>query len=329
MLGARVKRALLLFAVVGIVGCDGGAQNAKDPDAGSGADLTASSSNDLTMVAGADLLAPPDLVGTAVEYMVTVSKAGANTVDNLSLNGVASTDTNITKKYAAGSAVTIVAQPGTDRVFVSWSGGPCDASTNATCNIASLSADVSMQATFAATYALTMTITGAGAGDTVTLDGTDYTTDHVVRLAAGTTHVVYATAGTLRKTTFTGADGYCPSGGGLGTSGGCTFMMTADETYGVAFGFADQNVSTTLTFTSTGTGTVTSDPAGINCSVVGTPISGCVYAFPYNGLVTLTATPAVGSQLASWGGCETATPTTCTVHPIMATIVTVTFEPIP
>ena len=56
-----------------------------------------------------------------------------------------------------------------------------------------------------------------------------------------------------------------------------------------------------------GTGTITSSPAGINC----TPT--CSASFASGSNVTLTATPAAGSSLISWTGCDSVLGTTCTI----------------
>jgi hypothetical protein len=73
-----------------------------------------------------------------------------------------------------------------------------------------------------------------------------------------------------------------------------------------------------------GTGTVTSSPAGINCGATCTTDNG---SYDYNTDVTLTATPATGSQFAGWTGCTTSTGTTCHVTVTQATTVTAIFAP--
>jgi List-Bact-rpt repeat protein len=82
------------------------------------------------------------------------------------------------------------------------------------------------------------------------------------------------------------------------------------------------NNNLTITVGGSGTGQVTSTPTGISCPAV------CVAQFPDNSSVTITATPAAGSTLASFSAnCVPAspqtTPPTCIV-PIVTSDVTVT-----
>ena len=63
----------------------------------------------------------------------------------------------------------------------------------------------------------------------------------------------------------------------------------------------------TVVKTGTGSGTVTSSPAGINCAPT------CAASFASGSTVTLTTTPAAGSVLGSWTGCDAVVGTTCTI----------------
>jgi hypothetical protein len=69
----------------------------------------------------------------------------------------------------------------------------------------------------------------------------------------------------------------------------------------------------------TGSGTVTSSPAQIDCGAT------CSAYFDSGTVVTLTATPATGSNFTSWDGCDTVSGATCTVTVNAAKSVTATF----
>lgn len=69
-----------------------------------------------------------------------------------------------------------------------------------------------------------------------------------------------------------------------------------------------------------GSGTVTSSPTGINCGVT------CSADFNPGTVVTLTATPAAGSDFFTWGGACTGTSSTCTVTMDTTQSVSATFE---
>ena len=75
----------------------------------------------------------------------------------------------------------------------------------------------------------------------------------------------------------------------------------------------------TVSKSGTGSGTVTSNPAGINCGTT------CSYAFAYNTMVTLMATPISPSTFVGWsGGCSGMD--TCSVTMNAAQSVTATFN---
>ena len=65
-----------------------------------------------------------------------------------------------------------------------------------------------------------------------------------------------------------------------------------------------------------GSGTLTSSPAGINCSISGQQATGaCSFTFPGDESVVITATPASGSELVGWAGdCSGTQGAACTVN---------------
>jgi hypothetical protein len=102
---------------------------------------------------------------------------------------------------------------------------------------------------------------------------------------------------------FTGFTG-CDSVSGAS----CTVSMTNPRT--VTAIFMLKRFTLTVAKTGIGKGTVTSSPAGINCSGTG---SGCSSDYVINTSVGLTATPALGSIFVGWTGCATSNGSSCTV----------------
>ena len=131
-----------------------------------------------------------------------------------------------------------------------------------------------------------------------------------------------ACGGTLISATVTTNS----SAGGLSSSGAVvTGYMTGNVVCptGSAGGGAS-NPALTLTFAGAGSGTVTSNPLGLSCS---SPNLCGTQAFPFNTLVTLTATPSGASSFGSWSGCDSAGNTNpCTVTLNGNRTVSVTFN---
>ena len=105
--------------------------------------------------------------------------------------------------------------------------------------------------------------------------------------------------GTAVTLTATAGSGYFFggwSGGCTGTST-CTVTLSAATTVSASF---TTGLGLTVTEVGGGTGTVTSTPAGINCSKSTTAV--CSANFAPKTVVTLSETPATGSTFASWSG---------------------------
>src|SRR4029077_3252737 len=103
----------------------------------------------------------------------------------------------------------------------------------------------------------------------------------------------------------------------------CTVTMNTAQSVGASFAATVQNDS--LQVTVGGSGTVTSSPAGINCS----GSTGCSQTFANGTRITLTAAPATGNAFSSWSGACSGTATTCTVTMTAPTLtVGATFAPV-
>ena len=109
------------------------------------------------------------------------------------------------------------------------------------------------------------------------------------------------------------------SGGGCSGTGACVIDVTQATT--VFATFRPTNVLTvTLDASANGSGSVTSAPAGIDCGAT------CDHRFPDTTTVTLTASPATGSEV-TWGGdCASAGHAlSCDVQMSVARDVTIAF----
>jgi hypothetical protein len=87
--------------------------------------------------------------------------------------------------------------------------------------------------------------------------------------------------------------------------------VVLDQSKTVAFRFEVQTNTVTLSVGSgsSGSGRITSNVAGIDCTITNgvAAVSGCASSYPLNASVTLTATASTGNYLKAWagGGCET------------------------
>ncbi len=137
---------------------------------------------------------------------------------------------------------------------------------------------------------LTVVVSGSGAG-VVTSDpaGIDCGSTCTLEVSRGTS--VDLTASPNGTSAVAGW-----SGGGCSSGSSCTVDVDADLTVTVTF----EPKKYTVTVAVAGAGAVTSDPSGISCG------DDCVEEYEVGTMVTLTATPLLGSTFAGWsgGGCS-------------------------
>lgn len=122
---------------------------------------------------------------------------------------------------------------------------------------------------------------------------------------------------------FVGWSGAC-----TGTSTTCRVTMSAAREVSAEFeALPQQNL--TVSVEGSGEGKVTSEPAGIECSVGSTGT--CVEHFNEGSVVTLTATPAPHTRFLEWLGvaCDESTSPTCQVTMSHAEAIGARFEAIP
>ena len=165
--------------------------------------------------------------------------------------------------------------------------------------------------------ALSVTLLGSGAG----VVSSDPTAIECGVLCAddfedGTS--VTLTASAAEGSSFAGWGGAC-----TGSAATCTVSMTEARIVTATFDSvltAPQRLDVTVL--GSGSGTVTSSPAGIDCGPT------CSAQFEQGASVTLTASPAFGSDFTGWDGACTGSAATCTVSMTEARSVRVGFAPV-
>ncbi|MGW8283581.1 MAG: InlB B-repeat-containing protein, partial [Gemmatimonadota bacterium] len=211
--------------------------------------------------------------------------------------------------YAAGTEVSVVANPGTGFELVTLTG--CDGDVTDPC-VVTMNADRSLTATFALTAGnYDLTLSGGPEDGTILVYYTDpyggppgppdQTCTYgpgaagcsPISLAAGTTVRLIAQPGP--GLTFDGWSGACE----FATGNECWLAMRAPASAGATF--APLQYTLNVAFGS-GQGTVTSTPAGISCTEP-VPVGGggvCTYQFAAGTAVQLNVAPAVGYTYGIW-----------------------------
>jgi uncharacterized repeat protein (TIGR02543 family) len=237
---------------------------------------------------------------TAGTYALTLYKIGTGLGTVASNPAGINCGTACVANFTSGRLVTLTATPTTGSTFTGW-GGAC-AGTTPTCTV-TMSAARIITANFTRPV---LTVTKAGSG-TVTSNPAGINCGADCREAYNLNASVTLTATPTTGWQFSGWTGACTG------TGACVVGMTTAKTVIATF-------KPKLTVSKVGSGTVTSSPAGINCGTT------CAAYFPFNGTVTLTATPAAGSTFAGWSGACSGTATTCKVTMNITKSVTATFR---
>jgi hypothetical protein len=233
-----------------------------------------------------------------------VTVGGSGTVSSSPAGISCSGGAGCSQSFAGGTQVTLTATPASANTFSGWSGA-CSGSAS-TCVVTLSQATQTVGASFAPivqTDTLQVTVGGSG---TVTSSPTGIncsgsSTGCSRSFNAGTTVTLTATAASGNA--FSGWTGACS-----GTANSCTITLTAAQSVGASFTTTVQTDS--LQVTVGGSGTVTSSPAGINCSGGS---AGCSQSFANGTKVTLSATPGSGNTFSGWTGACSGSAVTCAV----------------
>lgn len=241
-------------------------------------------------------------------YTLSIIKVGGGAGTVTSSPAGVNCGADCTEVYSAGTMVTLTAAPAVGSTFTGWSGEGC--SGTGTCTV-TMDAAKTVAATFALqNFTLSTAKAGTGTGTIASSPaGINCGADCTEVFPFGTTVTLTAAAGS--GSTFSGW-----SGGGCSGTGTCVTTINAATT--VTATFTLNTYALTVNKSGSGTGTVTSSPAGVNCG------TDCSEMYNHGTMVTLTATPAMGSSFTGWSGGCTGTGT-CTVTMDAAKTVTANF----
>jgi hypothetical protein len=184
-----------------------------------------------------------------------------------------------------GTSVILSAAAGSGSIFGGWSGGGCSG-TGACTVIMSSAQSVSAAFNPSGLQILTVIKSGTGSGTV---------TSNPAGIDCGSTCSVsfnYGTSVTLSAVASTGSSFSGWSGGGCAGTGTCIISMDTAKSVTATFGLNLYELR--VGKSGLGSGTITSSPIGMDCG------STCFYSFPYNTVVTLTATPSYPSVFTGW-----------------------------
>ena len=247
-----------------------------------------------------------DFAATPRQVTLTLSGSGNGTVVSLPA-GLSCTRTggattgSCAAAFSEGTLLLLTATPAPQHFFGVWGGACAGAGVTPTCN-ATVSAALAVQAAFVAPRTVTVTAAGSGSG-TVTSLPAAINCAVAAAVATGTCSALFADGTSVTLTAAPATQQFFGA-----WTGGCTASATS-----CTFAALGSNVSAQVTLLvprtltvlggGVGAGTVTSTPAGVNCSIgAGTATGSCVVAFADATSVALTAAPTTGSTFATWGG---------------------------
>lgn len=249
----------------------------------------------------------------AQQNQLTVIISGAGTGSVTPSTGTLAWNGQIgSGQYKPADVVTLTAKAASNSAsaFTAWQG--CPSIVNTTQCVVSMSSPRMVTAVFG-TVTDTLTVKKAGLGS-----GTVNSADNGI--SCGTRCSAQYAQNSWMTLTAVAAQGSLFIGwtGCMSPSGNSCFLnMAGPQSVTATFGLP--SAALTVQKSGTGTGTITSTPAGISCG------SSCLYYYPQNTSVTLTATPDAGSTFVSWSGCTSTSGATCTAGMAAATTVTATF----
>jgi len=237
------------------------------------------------------------------------------------------------QSFSSGTSVTLSQSASGGSTFAGWAGacsgtGTCTVSMNSSKTVSAIFCPSGQ--TWNATTSSCVATPPPTSTYTISYNGNGNTSGTIPASqtkTAGTSLTLRTNTGSLTKTGFT-FDGWNTNSAGTGTSysAGGTFTTDANTTlYAKWTAVTPPSIFSTLGVfkVGTGTGTVTSNPAGMNCTIFP-----CSQNFVSGGSgVVLTASPNASSSSLGWIGCDSSTATSCNVDMGVSRNVSVIFCP--
>ena len=215
--------------------------------------------------------------------------------------------------FNPGTVVTLTAIAAAGSSFAGWTGsGNC--SSAPTCAV-TLNASEAVTAVFniiQSSPSLAVTVAGTGSGSV---------TSNPAGISCPPTCSATFTGGTqVTLTAAAGANSYFAgwSVSACGNNATCPVTLNSNQQVTATFNLVP--VLSVNLLGAPATGTVSSNPSGISCQPT------CSASFPFNTQVTLTETPAAGSNFVAWGGACSGADSTCIVTLTANAQVTATFS---
>ena len=246
---------------------------------------------------------------TLITYTVAVTKTGNGTGVITSTPGNIDCGATCDTSFDYNTPVTLTAAADTGSYFTGWE-GDCAADGFSCATTVTGTRDVTATFTLI-TYTVSITKDGNGSGVITSTPG------NIDCGETCDTNLDYNTPVTLTAAADTGS--YFAGWQGDCTADGLSCTTTVTGTRDVTATFTLITYTVSVTKTGNGTGVITTTPDSIDCGAT------CDTSFDYNTVVTLTATPDIGSLLTGWEGDCTADGLSCTTTVTGTRNVTATF----
>ncbi|MBY0490137.1 MAG: Ig-like domain-containing protein [Gemmatimonadaceae bacterium] len=270
-------------------------------------------------------------VVTVPSQLVTVASTGASGQGRV-LSSPSGIDCLITGtqttgvcavRFPADANVQLAASAGSGSDFATFT-GDCSAIQGATCTVVPTAAR-RVSVGFRARQTLTVSGASSGSGTVVASDGTISCTIFGAS-ASGPCAAAFAEGATVQLTAAaTGGSAFQGWQGDCASASGATCTLTMDRARATSPRFVG-SAALIVRGAGSGFGTVSSQPAGIACSVLaGNTEGACTTSVLIGNSITLTPVPASGSEFIGWSGACSGS-AACTVTLAQLSEVTATFR---